>query len=105
MKKEANREGMDAAPTREERVAGLVRALETSREMMSSYHEIPAEAWLLTNTEALAGLEWGYDRHHEVSACSECEVWKGEPHLDDCVTGTASEAWRRFTAKGEHGGT
>ena len=80
---------------REERVAGLVGALRlTSQPFPSSI-----DAWLLTTVEALARSSYEYG----VRVCAECRWF--ESHSDDCVTGISAEAWRRFTQKGEHGGS
>ena len=111
----------DAAPqvTREERVAALVEVLERARhwEAHREYREsnvevfrdrIPLEQevsahWLLTTVEALAGVE------HRLTAfgfayCIECGHAQPD-HTEMCIAGISAEAWRRFTAKGEHGGT
>ena len=77
-----------SAPTREERVAGLVRTLEDARETTT-------RAWLLATVEALAGLEWcGAD-----GFCPKCGANLLQPlgHDDTCTVGIAASAWRRFT--------
>ena len=79
--------------TREERVAGLVETLEWISHWPT---RLAAERWLLNTVEALARSSYEYG----VRVCAECRWF--ESHSDDCVTGISAEAWRRFTAKGEH---
>jgi len=85
--------------TREERVAGLVRSLSLVAKAVEELgpSEAPSSQWLLTTVEALAGLEWVSN-----SYCPSCGSERGYEHLPECTVGLAAEAWRRFTAKGEH---
>ena len=81
--------------TREERVAGLVGALRLTAQPFPS----SIDAWLLITVEALAGLG-------EHVSCPICHLAPRKAgHHKTCTVGIASEAWRRFTQKGEHGGT
>jgi len=85
-----------SAPTREERVASLLDRLQAAKIFAAALPETNTSRWLLITVEALAGLV------APETVCPVCPAYYHEKHDDDCVPGIAHEAWRRFTAKGEH---
>ena len=89
------------ADTREERVAELAETLYWAQMFggrSADPKSYPSQtcAALLTTVEALAGLG------NRLKNCPECD-WMTRHHQSECTVGIASEAWRRFTQKGEHG--